>query len=133
MNAAYVDYDAEQLMRSKVRAESFVLAHTTSGDRIAIWTPPDRSTSALAAMQLWGKYNNVLADDALSRAQAKVLQRQRPSVLALYAPEASQIRALTASLPPEARPAAPRCTAVPYLGIGSPTAQVCVVRLRWIG
>ena len=133
MNAAFVDYDAKALMRSKVRAQEFVLANTTSEDRIAIWTDPDRKTSAIAAMQLWGKYNNVTANAVLDRAELKAFEQLRPTAIAMYAPDRVQIEQFAASLPPTSRPRSLACTSVPYLGIGSPEAHVCVVRLDWVG
>ncbi len=133
MNAAFVDYDAELLMRSKVQAQEWLIANTTSGDRIGIWTDPERRTSAVAAMQLWGKYNNVTANTVLDRTEVKALERLRPSVIALYAPDRARIDDFAASLPPTARPEPTRCTTVPYLGIGAPDAHVCLVRLRWVG
>lgn len=129
MNAAYFDYQVEDLMKSNVAAEEFVLAHTTSTDRIATWTDPDRLTSTIAAMQLWGMYNNVPEGAALSPDGANVLRALRPTALALYAPQRSQIDEFYASIPAAFAPSALQCTQVPYLGIGSPTASVCVTHL----
>ena len=133
MNAAYVDYDAEMLMRSKVQAEEFVLANTRPDDRIGIWTDSERLTAAVAAMQLWGIYNNVSANPVLDRAEINGLERLRPTVIAMYAPDRDQIDRFASSLPPWSRPEPAQCTEVPYVGIGSPEAHVCLVRLRWIG
>jgi hypothetical protein len=129
--AAFVDFDTELLMHSKVAAQDFVLGQTTPDDRIAIWTDPDRLTAGIAAMQLWGWYNNVLAGATMSPTEAEELTRQRPTALAMYAPEEQQIRDFWASLPPKAHPTAPQCTSVPFLGIGPPEAHVCVAHLAW--
>ncbi len=131
--AAYVDFDAELLMRSKVAAEEFVLARTTKDDTVGIWTDSDRLTAGIAAMQLWGWYNNVSQGATLSAAEAQELGQRRPSALAMYAPTRDQVYAFWATLPPSSRPTPPDCTAVPFLGIGSPEAQVCVTRLDWTG
>ena len=133
MNAAFTDYGAERLLRSKIAAQEFVMANTTAEDRIGIWTDPDRMTAAIAAMQLWGIYNNVSANPVLDRREVNNLERLRPTVIAMYAPDRQQIDQFAASLPPWSRPDSPECTTVPYEGIGSPEAHVCLVRLRWVG
>ena len=130
MNAAFVNYNAEDLMRSNVAAQEFVLAHTTPTDRIATWTDPDRLGAAIAAMQLWGKYNNAPEGPALSAEGVRILQDLHPTALALYAPHREQIDEFYASIPLYLGPAPLECTAVPYLGIGSPTATVCVTHLQ---
>ena len=129
MNAAYLDYQVEDLMRSNIAAEEFVLANTTSTDRIATWTDPDRLTSTIAAMQLWGMYNNVPEGASLTPDGANVLRTLRPTALALYAPQRSQIDEFYSSIPAAFAPSSLQCTQVPYLGIGSPTASVCVTHL----
>jgi len=129
MNAAYFDYQVEDLMKSNVAAQEFVLAHTTPADRIATWTDPDRLTSTIAAMQLWGMYNNVPEGAQLSPDAVNELRALRPTALALYAPQRSQIDTFYASIPATLAPSPLECTQVPYLGIGSPTASVCVTHL----
>jgi len=129
MNAAYFDYQVEDLMKSNVIAQEFVLAHTTPTDRIATWTDPDRLTSTIAAMQLWGTYNNVPEGASLSSDGVNVLRALRPTALALYAPRRSQIDEFYSSIPAAFAPSSMQCTQVPYLGIGSPTASVCVTHL----
>lgn len=131
--AAYEDFNIEQLMRSKVAAEEFVLANTSAGEKVMIWTDPDRLTAGIAGMQLWGWYNNVPEESVLSTEGEKVLAAARPDAIALYAPQREQIDAYVASLPPWARATPPTCTAVPFLGIGSPEAHVCVTKLSWVG
>jgi len=49
----------------------------------------------------------------------------------MYAPSREQVYAFWATLPPAARPTPPDCIGVPFLGIGSPEAQVCVTHLDW--
>ena len=96
-----------------------------------MWTDPDRLTSTIAAMQLWGKYNNVAEGAVLSVDGANELQQLlRPTALALYAPSQAQIVTFFASIPAALAPTPLECTTVPYLGIGSPTASVCVTHLR---
>ncbi len=129
--AAYVDFDGDLLMSSKIAAEEFVLAHTSPGDRVAIWTDPDRMMAAVAAMQLWGWYNNVGSGSTLSESEAAALEQSRPSAIAMYAPEREQIDAFYASLPTWALPSPPECTTVPYLGVGNTHPSVCVTHLRW--
>ena len=132
LRAAYVDFDAELLMRSRVAAQQWVLDHTSRDDSVGIWTDPDRLTSGIAAMQLWGAYNNVSELPALSRDETDRLEATRPTALALYAPTREQIDVFASSLPPWARATPLECTTVPFLGIGSPEAHVCVTHLRWV-
>ena len=129
--AAYVDFNGELLMRSKVKAEEWVLDHTDRTDRVAIWTDPDRAMSAVAAMQLWGKYNLVTGNAALSRDEVKVLEILKPTAIAMYAPNRDQIDTFWASLPAWALPTEPECTTVKYLGVGEEYPSVCVTHLKW--
>ena len=131
--AAFEDFNIETLMRSKVEAEEFVLANTKPGDRVMIWTDPDRLTAGIAGMQLWGWYNNVPEEAALSPEGVSALSEDRPDSIVMYAPQQEQIDAFFASLPPWAQPAEPVCTAVPFFGIGSQEAHVCVTQLDWVG
>jgi hypothetical protein len=80
-------------------------------------------------MQLWGAYNNVGANETILPAEADRLAELRPTAIAMYAPTREQIDRFWTSLPGSLAPTPPVCTTVPYLGIGSPTATVCVTRL----
>ena len=131
--AAFVDFDGELLMRAKIDAEEWVLNHTDATDQVAIWTDPERAMSAVAAMQLWGKYNLVSGGAALTREEAKELERVKPTAIAMYAPKREQIDAFWASLPPWALPTEPECTTVRYLGVGEEYPSVCVTHLKWVG
>ena len=131
--AAYEDFNIETLMRSKVAAEEFVLANTTRGEKVMIWTDPDRLTAGIAGMQLWGWYNNVPEGPALTKDGIDLLEQAQPSSIVMYAPQREQIDTFVASLPAWSLPSEPVCTAVPFLGIGSPEAHVCVTHLRWVG
>jgi hypothetical protein len=131
--AAFVDFEVEGLMRSKVAAQEFVLAQTGPGDRIGVWTDAERLTSGIAAMQLWGAYNTVGFSPTLTEDEATRLAESRPTAIAMYAPQREQVYAFWQSLPPQARASVPECTTVPFLGIGSPQAHVCVTRLDWTG
>ena len=133
LRAAFVDFDTELLMRSKVAAQEFVLSSTAPGDRVMTWTDPDRLTAGIAAMQLWGWYNTVSTAAVLAPTEADTLREVRPDAIAMYAPTQEQVTAFWASLPSDAHAGAPTCTAVPFLGIGSPEAHVCVTRLAWTG
>lgn len=131
--AAYVDFDNRLLMESRIAAEEFVLANTAATDRVGIWTDPISLTASIAAMQLWGWYNNVSFSATLTPDEAAALEQSRPSAIATYAPDKAQIMSFWASLPPQAHAGPPQCTSVPYLGIGSPEAHVCVTHLSWAG
>jgi hypothetical protein len=132
ISAAYVDFNGELLMRAKVKAQEWVLDHTDPTDRVAIWTDPDRAMSAVAAMQLWGKYNLVTSNAVLSREEVKALEILKPTAIAMYAPNRDQIDAFWASLPAWALPTPPECTTVTYLGVGNPEPSVCVTHLKWV-
>jgi len=129
--SAYVDFQIEDLMRSKVAAQEFVVSQTTGNDTIGVWADADRLTAGIAAMQLWSNYNAVGYAPTLTPEEASALEAIRPSAIAMYAPSTEQIYAFWQSLPPQARASVPDCTAVPFLGIGSPEAHVCVTRLTW--
>jgi hypothetical protein len=131
--AAYEEFNIEMLMRSKVVAEEFVLANTTRGEKVMIWTDPDRLTAGIAGMQLWGWYNNVPEGPALTNDGIDLLAQDQPSSIVMYAPQREQIDTFVASLPAWSLPSEPVCTSVPFLGIGSPEAHVCVTHLRWVG
>ncbi|NQW71333.1 MAG: hypothetical protein HQ453_01255, partial [Actinobacteria bacterium] len=132
ISAAYIDYNGELLMRAKVKAQEWVLDHTDRTDRVAIWTDPDRAMSAVAAMQLWGKYNLVSGNATLTRDEAEQLEILKPTAIAMYAPKREQIQAFWESLPPWALPTPPECTTVTYLGVGNPEPSVCVTHLKWV-
>ena len=55
--------------------------------------------SAVAAMQLWGKYNLVTSNAALTREEVKALELLKPTAIAMYAPKREQIDTFWASLP----------------------------------
>lgn len=131
--AAYEEFNVEMLMRSKVAAEEFVLANTTRGEKVMIWTDPDRLTAGIAGMQLWGWYNNVPEGPALTKEGVDLLAQDQPSSIAMYAPKREQIDTFVSSLPEWSLPSDPVCTTVPFLGIGSDKAHVCVTHLRWVG
>ena len=98
-----------------------------------IWTDPDRLTAGIAGMQLWGWYNNVPEEAVLTPKGVSTLTEAKPAAIVMYAPTREQIDAFHASLPPWSLPTAPECTTVPFLGIGSPDAHVCVTRLQRVG
>jgi len=131
--SAFVDFSYPDQMAAKVDVQEWLLANTTRSDEILIWTDPDRLTADIAAMQLWGNYNLTTIDATLSRDDIERLEGIRPSVIAMYAPDQSQIDAFFASLPPWSLPTDMECTAVPYLGVGSGEAIACITRLTWVG
>jgi hypothetical protein len=131
--AAYVDFDNRLLMQSRISAEEFILAKTTATDRVGIWTDPISLTASIAAMQLWGWYNNISSSATMTPDEAAALAQSRPTAIAMYAPDRAQIYAFWSSLPPQAHAGPPQCTSVPYLGIGSPQAHVCMTHLSWDG
>lgn len=130
MNSAFVDYQAESLLRSNIEAERFVLAHTSADDRIAIWTDPNRLTATAAAMQLWGAYNNAPGASGIELADQLALRDLQPTAIALYAPTREQIDHYFSTIPAWFTPTPLECTSVPYLGIGSPDAHVCLTHIR---
>jgi hypothetical protein len=133
LRAAYVDYQMQQQMASKIALQQWLLDRTAGGDRIGLWTDPDRLTGEVAAMQLWGYYNLISTSPALTRDESTLLESTEPSVIAMYAPTRGQIETFFASLPPWGRPSPLECTSQPFLGIGSEEAWLCITHLRWVG
>ena len=87
-------------------------------------------TAGLAAMQLWGEYNVVSFGSTLSLDDSERFTSMRPTVLAMYAPTRDEILKFWSSIQGVAPSPIPVCTEVPYLGIGSPTASICVTRMQ---
>lgn len=131
--SAYVDFSYEAQMRSKIEIQQWLLANTSATDTIMIWTDPERLTADVAAMQLWGGDNLASVETTLTRADIERLQRIRPSVLAMYAPDRQQIKEFTQSLPPWALPSDLLCTSTVYQGVGTGEAVACLVRMNWVG
>ena len=131
--AAYVDFSGEQIMGEKIKAEQWLIENTSPADTVGIWTDPERMLSAVAAMQLWGKYNNVTGTATLTRDDVDRLELSRPTVIAMYAPTRDQVEVFWGSIPPWARPSTPECTTVEIPGIGVKESYVCLTHLRWVG
>ena len=130
--AAYVDYEGELLMASKIAAQRWLLDRTEPGERIGIWTDPDRLMASVAGMQLWGWYNNIQARQTLDRTESDALTQLAPDVIAMYAPERGQIEDFYTSLPPWSMPTPLECTTVPYLGVGNDQPSSCLTHLTWL-
>lgn len=131
--SAFVDFDFDQQMASKIALQEWLLANTTEGDRIGLWTDVDRLTADAAGMQLWGYYNLVSTSDVMTREETEALSRLKPTVIAMYAPDRAQIDAFAASLPPWALPSDLQCTSAPYLGVGTGEIHLCRVRTNVVG
>lgn len=131
--SAFVDFNYKDQMASKIAVEEFLIANTSRTDRVGIWTDPERLTADVAGMQIWGFYNLVGVESVLTRDEVALLEVSRPSVVAMYAPDRAQIDAFWASLPPWSLPSAPECITVPYLGVGTNEAWMCLTRLTWVG
>jgi hypothetical protein len=131
--SAFVDFSYDKQMAAKIAIEKWLISHTSRDDSIAIWTDVERLTADVAAMQMWGGDNLVTLDATLSREDVETLEAIRPSVIAMYAPERSQIDAFFASLPPWSLPSEPTCTSEPYLGVGTGEVIACLTRLTWVG
>ena len=131
--SAFVDFSYGDQMASKIAIQEWLLDRTDRSDSIAVWTDADRLTADVAAMQLWGGFNLVTLDAMLSRSDTERLEDLRPSVVAMYAPDRSQIEPFYGSLPPWSLPSDLECTSVPYLGVGTGEAVACITRLTWVG
>ncbi|MDO9485246.1 MAG: hypothetical protein Q7K25_04200, partial [Actinomycetota bacterium] len=59
----------------------------------------------------------------------RALRDLNPTVIAMYAPTRAQIDRYYASVPAWFGPTPLECTSVPYLGIGSPDAHLCLTRI----
>lgn len=131
--SAYVNFDYAEQMETKIKVQQWLLDRTSTDDTIALWTDPQSLTADVAAMQLWGGYNIFTLEETLNRDTTKRLEEIRPSVIALYAPDRTQIDTLYKTLPPWALPSELECTTEPYLGIGTGEVIVCMTRLTWVG
>jgi hypothetical protein len=131
--SAFVDFSYQDQMASKIDVEEFLIANTEPTDRVGIWTDADRLTADIAGMQIWGFYNLVSVEPALTRAETDALEITKPSVIAMYSPDRAQIDKFWTSLPPWSLPTAPDCITVPYLGVGTGEAFMCLTRLKWVG
>lgn len=130
--AAYADYQGQTLMSSKIQAQRWLLERTDATESVGIWTDPDRLMASVAAMQLWGWYNNVPGEQTLDRTESYALARLAPDAIAMYAPERRQIEDFYASLPPWSMPTPLECTTVPYLGVGNDQPSICLTHLTWL-
>lgn len=130
--SAYVDFGAEDAMRTKVRVQQWLLDRTSPVDTIAVWTDPDRMLSSVAAMQLWGADNLVTGAATLGRDDINRLQSMRPTVIAMYAPTREQIVAFHSSIPAWARPSPLECMDVRLPDARAATSTACITRLDWL-
>jgi hypothetical protein len=80
-------------------------------------------------MQLWSAYNTVSYQPTMTVDDVARLEVMRPTAIAMYAPSLDQVYAFWQSLPADVGATAPDCTSVPFLGIGSPQAHICVTHL----
>ncbi len=131
--SAFVDFNFDDQFASKMQAQEWLLERTSRDDSIALWTDVDRLGADVAAMQLWGGYNLVTPDAALTRDTTQRLEQMRPSVVAMYAPDRALIDTFAESLPAWSLPSELECTSVPYLGVGTGEVIVCITRLTWVG
>ena len=131
--SAFVDFNYREQMESKINVQRWLIARTSPDDTIALWTDPQFLTADVAAMQLWGGYNIFTRDAELNRETTMRLEEIRPSVVALYAPDKTQIDTLYETLPPWALPSELECTEQPYLGVGTGQVVACLTRLTWVG
>lgn len=131
--SAFVDFNYQSQMETKIAVQRWLLAATSPQDTIALWTDPESLTADVAAMQLWGGYNIFTLEATLDRNTTQRLEEIRPSVIAMYAPDPQQIDDLYGSLPPWSLPSEMECTAERYLGIGTGQVHVCLTRLTWVG
>lgn len=131
--SAFVDFAYQDQMTAKITVQEWLLERTSRDDSIALWTDPDRLTADIAGMQIWGGNNLITPDATLSRETSERLANIRPSIVAMYAPDQGQIDTFAESLPPWSLPSDLECLSVPYLGIGTGQAVVCITRLTWVG
>lgn len=131
--SAFVDFNFDEQMASKIALQEWLLENTLNEDRIGLWTDVDRLAADAAGMQLWGYYNLVSTSEVMTREESEELSRLKPTVIAMYAPDRAQIDTFLASLPPWALPTDLRCTSAPYLGVGTGEVVLCRVRTNVVG
>ena len=84
-------------------------------------------------MQMWGGDNLVTLDAVLDAGTAARLEQVRPTAIAMYAPDRSQIETFYASLPPWSLPTELECITVPFPVVPSQEMTACLTRLTWVG
>lgn len=136
----------EAKVRVAVNAQQWLLARTTSDDRIAMWVGGnwvggDRELYVVAGMQLWGGENLVTLAPILDPDGRAKLEQVRPSVVSMVAGSTAEVLDFWRSLPPELRASPPQC----YDATWSPspdeptwrnpapvsTVHSCLTRLTW--
>lgn len=130
---AYVDFKGREQMEAKIAVQEWLLDRTSSADSIAIWTDPVSLGASTAAMQMWGGDNLVTLDAVLDAGTAARLEQVRPTAIAMYAPDLSQIETFYASLPPWSLPTELECITVPFPVVPSQEMTACLTRLTWVG
>lgn len=131
--SAFVDFNYREQMSAKLQLQDWLIARTSSEDKIALWTDVQRLGADAAAMQLWGYYNLLSTNSEMTREDERRLSQMKPTRLALYAPDRTAIESFVKSLPPWALPRQPECTNAPYLGVGTGRMWLCVVPLNVVG
>ena len=71
----------------KVKSNELITLWSMFDDVVSYEEDPSGTTAGIAAMQLWGWYNNVGSGATMSEAEAAELVRLRPTALAMYAPD----------------------------------------------
>jgi len=138
---AYAANPIETKMRIAGNVQEWLLANTTSSDRILVWvdgawTEGDRELFVAAGMQLWGENRITLEPTLSDEFGFNSLETVRPTVLALYGRSIDAVMKFWESIPREINPSAPECIDYSWpvdLNSDFPTEQgfTCLTRLSW--
>lgn len=133
-NWAFNDNPISDKVHTAVNAQDWLLANTTTDDRIASWVGADwaggdRELYVVAGMQLWGP-NLVTLAPTLDDAGRATLDELRPTALNLVAPSMDQVIAFWQSIPADLRATAPTCYDFTW-SVDPGVGHSCLTRLNW--
>lgn len=130
---AYRDNGVQLQIRSAIDAEKFVIAQTSSGDRVltwvdADWPDGDQDLLPLAAFQLWGA-NSAEMDSTVSESTIERWRDMKPLSIVMYGKNLNSVLSFWDSIPKNLLPTPPSCLEVQWTD--PEVAQVCVTGLTW--
>ena len=137
---AFQDNPLEERARAAVGSQEWLLANTSSSDRVSTWVQGDwfagdRELYEVAAMQLWGP-NRVAMEPRMTGDDIARLGEVRPDVIAMFGQSWDGVLTFWTSIPASLSPSIPECTSYawsPYPSSPTPTTQgyTCLTRLQW--
>lgn len=138
---AYAANPIETKMRTAVNAQEWLLANSSTSDRILVWVDGswaegDRELYVAAGMQLWGENRVTLERTVSDEFGINALESVRPSVLALYGRSMDAVVEFWESIPRENDPSTPMCYDYAWpedsnANFPAEQGHTCLTRLTW--